>query len=429
MSADSGVEIVPVDPVMIVPFVLLLVTIAVAPFINKRWWEKNYPAVSVSLGLVVVVYYLLGVHNLTRVVTTLHEYISFIALLGSLFVVSGGIHIRLKGKATPLANVILLGFGSLIANIVGTTGASMLLIRPYIRTNKYHIRSYHIVFFIFLVSNVGGALTPIGDPPLFLGYLKGIPFFWFAQYVWLKWLIVVSVLLMIFYVIDTRDFRKRSASLQHKVEEEGEKAAFEGLQNLGFLLAILVAVFIENPVGVREAIMTAAAAGSYYTTSKKIHDRNNFNFIPIKEVAILFLGIFATMMPALDWLTLNVHQLGIVRVEQFYWMTGALSSVLDNAPTYLSFLAASFGLFHLNLEDPQHMQIFLQAHWWYIQAVSIAAVFFGAMTYIGNGPNFMVKSIAEQSGVEMPSFFGYIIRYSLPILLPIYIVVWFFFFH
>jgi Na+/H+ antiporter NhaD/arsenite permease-like protein len=426
--ASEDVELVPVSPVMILPFIALLAAIALAPFLNRKWWDTNYPAVSISLGLVVVIYYVAAIHNPGRLVVTLYEYVSFIALIGSLYVVSGGILFRMKGRATPLVNVLLLGFGAVISNIVGTTGASMLLVRPYIRVNKYRIKPYQIIFFIFLVSNVGGALTPIGDPPLFLGYLKGVPFFWIFLKTWAPWLFTVLMLLGIYAVIDNHHFKKLSHRQQHMAEESGEDPRFEGLANIGFLMAILAAVFIENPIGVREFIMLAAAAGSYVTTNKKIHEKNEFNFHPINEVAVLFLGIFATMVPALDWLTLNSAQLGITTPGQYYWSTGLMSSFLDNAPTYLNFLTASFGLFGLNLENTHHMEIFLQQHWRYIQAVSIGAVFFGACTYIGNGPNFMVKSIAEQSGVEMPSFIGYIIRFTLPVLLPLYFIVWLIFF-
>ena len=259
LSFAGEVDIVPVDPVMIFPFILLLAAIALAPFLNKRWWEKNYPALSVSLGLITVGYYVFIIHNGPRVLVTLHEYVSFIALIGSLYVVSGGILIQLRGKSTPLNNVVLLSIGAVISNFVGTTGASMLLIRPFIKVNKYRIQPFHIVFFIFIVSNVGGALTPIGDPPLFLGYLKGIPFFWITGHVIVIWLIGVIALLGIFYVIDSRNFHRRSEAVQEKIEETGEEAQVKGLANIGFLLTIIIAVFIEHPILIRELIMIAAA--------------------------------------------------------------------------------------------------------------------------------------------------------------------------
>jgi len=474
--AEGSSHVVPVDPWMITPFVLLLLSIAIAPFINRHWWEYNYPYVSVGLGLVTVGYYIFGIQNLGRMLHTAMEYFSFIALIGSLFVVAGGIHIRIKGKSKPLANVFLLAVGGVIANIVGTTGASMILIRPYIRVNRYRIKPFHIVFFIFVVSNMGGALTPIGDPPLFLGYLKGIPFFWVAEHLWFKWAIGMVGVLATFYAIDLISFHRLPAHTRHSAEGAAEEGEAEGVQNVFFLVMILISVFITHPVFLRELIMLVAAAGSYVTTRKEIHVKNEFNFLPIKEVAILFLGIFATMVPALDWLELNAGTIGIQSAGQFYWSTGLLSSFLDNAPTYLNFLSAAIGLFvsqevvfqvqHLiqtqgadlaqitgsyadeikntymtllkyhgdlvvngNVPiDDINVSYLIGNHNLYIQAISIAAVFFGACTYIGNGPNFMVKSIAEQSGVNCPSFFGYVVKYTIPVLLPFFFMIWFLFF-
>ncbi len=427
-NAGEAARRAAVNPFMTIPFIVLLAAIAVMPFVCKHWWEKYYPVVSIGLGAAVVVYYLFIEQNGPRVLLALHDYFSFIMLIGSLFLVSGGIHFQLRGKSTPHSNLALLAFGAIISNIVGTTGASMLLIRPYIRVNKFRMKPFHIVFFIFIVGNVGGALTPIGDPPLFLGYLKGIPFFWVAATTWTMWAAACSVLLGIFYALDYRSFHHTARSKQVDALEHGEKASFDGLGNLGFLMMILIGVFIEHPPGARECIMAAAGAGSYFTTNKKIHEKNEFSFLPINEVGILFLGIFATMMPALDWLAVNAQSIGVSTPGQYYWATGAISSFLDNAPTYLNFLTASFGLVHLNIDNAADVQVYLLHYWQYVQAVSIGAVFFGACTYIGNAPNFMVKSIAEASGVEMPSFFGYIVRYTLPILLPVYALVWFLFF-
>ncbi|MRR39365.1 sodium:proton antiporter, partial [bacterium] len=324
-----------------------------------------------------------------------------------------------------------------------------VLIRPYIRANRYRISGYHIVFFIFIVSNAGGLLTPIGDPPLFLGYLKGVPFFWVIAKVWHIWLIALIFLLLLFYIIDHYNYRKLPDDMEHEIEKEGEHAAVDGLHNTVFLLMIIGAVFLHEPV--REVVMICAAAASYYSTKRQVHEMNHFNFIPIKEVAILFAGIFAAMVPALDWLELNAGSLGITHPGQFYWSTGILSAFLDNAPTYLNFLSAAFGLHGLSVDNPAHMQAMLgtlpasgyqQLHlitashvqsitvlsWKYIQAISVAAVFFGAMTYIGNGPNFLVKSIAEQSHVRVPHFMEYILYYSLPILAPLFVLIWLLFF-
>ncbi len=441
-------SVMPVNPVMTLPFVLLLLAIALMPFINGGWWEHHYPAVSLSLGGVSLAYYLFFLNNGMRMAATGLEYVSFIALIGSLFVVSGGIHIRIKGRSTPLANVALLGIGAVISNLLGTTGASMILIRPYIRVNKYRITGYHVVFFIFIISNIGGLLTPIGDPPLFLGYLKGVPFFWVIGRVWIIWLVAVAATLLVFFAIDTYYFRKLPDVLEHEVEDEGEHAFIQGLHNVIFLVVIIGAVFLPEPI--RELIMIGAAVASYFTTKKQVHEMNRFNFGPIREVAILFAGIFATMVPALDWLELNAGKIGVTSPGHFYWCSGALSSFLDNAPTYLNFLTASFGLHGLSIENSLHMKAMLgdfasieavktaasssavvavsSESWRYIQAISAGSVLFGAMTYIGNGPNFMVKAIAEHDGVKMPLFVEYIVKYSLPFLLPVFFLIWFLFF-
>jgi Na+/H+ antiporter NhaD/arsenite permease-like protein len=431
---------------LVTPFVLLLLAIAIGPFVNKGWWEHRYPLVVVLLSVPVMGYYVYPLSNVSRVLLTAYDYISFISLIGSLFVVAGGIHFNLRGKAAPWENVALLTAGAFVSNVVGTTGASMILIRPYLRSNRFRIKGYHVVFFIMIVSNVGGALTPIGDPPLFLGFLKGVPFFWVVTKAWFAWALVLSLLLVLFYAIDTIHFRKVSHSLQEQATKPDE-ARVSGLQNMWFLVTIVAAVFVERPLMLREVLMWSAAMGSYYTTKGEVHGRNDFNFLPLKEVALLFLGIFATMIPALDWLELNAGSLGIRTPGQFFFYTGALSSVLDNAPTYLSFLSAAFGLHGASLDNAAHMHAILgqiepgslsaanallpggvaitAGTWKYIQAISLGAVFFGAMTYIGNGPNFMVKSIADQAGVKSPSFFEYIWRYSAPMLIPMFVLVWF----
>jgi len=415
--------------VWVAPFVLLLGSIAILPLSNKSWWEKNFGFVSFGLGLVVILHYLFQVKNPHILIHTGFEYFSFIALIGSLFVISGGIHINVKGEATPLANSIFLLVAAFLANLMGTTGASMVFIRPWIRMNKYRLTAFHIVFFIFLVSNVGGGLTPMGDPPLFLGYLKGIPFFWVLENVLPIWVLTISLLLAIFFVLDTFNFRKAPREVQVKETGAGEEWKFLGIRNVFFLCMIIGAVFVNHPPFLREAIMISAAVLSYKTTKKDVHESNDFNFGPIKEVAILFVGIFATMIPALEWLEHYAPKLGINTPGQFFWGSGILSSVLDNAPTYLNFLSAATGLFHYtdsSVADPVSMLLANHSH--YIRAISVGSVFFGAVTYIGNGPNFLVKSIADQSKVKTPSFFGYFFNYSLPVLIPIFFLVWLLFF-
>ncbi len=412
------------DFILMLPFALLLGAMALAPIFAPHWWLRHYAKVALGLGAITAGYYFFGLHDTHSLGEAAHEYISFIALVGSLYVVSGGIHIGVKGEATPFKNVIFLLIGAVLANVLGTTGAAMLLIRPWIRMNKYRITAHHIVFFIFIVANVGGCLTPIGDPPLFLGFLQGIPFWWVAENCWPMWLLGVGLLLAIFYFIDRKNFLRAPRAVREK-ETAHETWHIEGLPNLFFLAVILVAVFVAKPLFLREILMLAAAAGSYFTTRKSVHAANHFNFHPIQEVAVLFAGIFTTMMPALAWLDRGSQSLlgqnpapGI-----FFWGTGVLSSALDNAPTYLGFLRALHGT--AGAEDIHGL---LATHTHHVLAISIGAVFFGAATYIGNGPNFMVKAIAEQNQVRMPSFVEFILKFSLPFLLPVLIIVWSIFF-
>lgn len=411
------------SPILILPFVLLLGAMALAPALAPQWWHKHYPKVALGLGAITSGFYLLVLHDPGSLGRAAHEYVSFIALIGSLYIVTGGIRIQIPRGATPLANAVFLLAGAIAANLAGTTGAAMLLIRPWIHMNQGRIAAHHIAFFIFVVANVGGCLTPIGDPPLFLGYLQGIPFFWVAQKCWPMWAIGTGLLLAIFFVVD-KSARSRAPGNQG-TSDGREPWRFDGAPNLFFLAVILGAVFVERPPCLREILMAAAAAGSYLTAKKSIHAANGFNFHPVAEVAVLFAGIFATMIPALAWLDQCAGRLmgenpspGI-----FYWGAGGLSAVLDNAPTYLGFLSALSGT-----TGTGEISELLGQKATHIVAISIGAVFFGAATYIGNGPNFMVKAIAEQSGVRMPSFLGFVAKYSLPFLLPVLITVWWLFF-
>ncbi len=418
-----GETIPPVRAWMMLPFVVLLLAIAVIPFVNRRWWERYYPHVALGLGCVVFAYYMMNLSP-HRMMDTLREYFSFIVLIGSLFVAAGGIFLHTEMRATPLINTALLAAGAVVSNLLGTTGASILLIRPFLRMNKERIRGYHVAFFVFVVSNVGGALTPVGDPPLFLGYLNGVPFRWTVQQLWHIWLVALVALLAVFSVLDTLSYRRWMGKTNLKAP--GPRFRLAGSHNFIFLLIILAAVFTTTPV--REIIMIAAAAAAHRFARREALHANEFSFAPIKEVAILFAGIFATMVPALDWINLNASRFGIKTPGQYYWASGLLSSVLDNAPTYLNFLTAAMGLHNLTLGNQDHIRILIAEHGRFLEAISIASVFFGASTYIGNGPNFMVKAIAEHSGVECPSFFGYIAKYSLPVLFPVFALVWFLFF-
>ncbi len=415
---------------LIAPFALLLLLIAVMPLTPprvKHVWEHYYPHIAIGLGVMVAAYYVVLIPGGGEIlVHTLHEYFSFIVLIGSLFVVAGGIHITVKGEATPLVNVVFLAVGAVGANFIGTTGASMVLIRPWIRMNKIRISGFHVVFFIFAVSNIGGALTPIGDPPLFLGYLRGVPFFWLMEHVMVEWSFTLGLVLAAFYAFDWWSFHRMPRRLQAAAAQEAETWRFDGLGNVLFLGVIIGAVFLPNRYYMREVAMLAAAAASYRFTPKSVHDSNAFAFGPIKEVAFLFAGIFATMMPALGYLSLHGQDFGFTRPVQYYFASGLLSAVLDNAPTYVNFLqlaqttatAANPAAF-AGQTGPAAVHVLLAEQPLFVIAVSLGAVFFGAMTYIGNGPNFMVKSIAHDAGVHCPSFFGYVFRYSVPILLPI----------
>jgi len=408
---------------LLAPFALLILGIAVGPLLVTRIWHRYYPLISLTLALVVVAYYLLIVQNHFPLLASLEEYISFLSLIGSLFVVSGGIRIGVAGEATPFRNVIFLMTGGILANILGTTGAAMLLIRPWIRMNRYRITGYHIVFFIFVVANVGGCLTPIGDPPLFLGYLRGVPFFWTLQHLWLEWLFVVSLILAVFYFFDRRNFARASRNIQEK-EAGHESFQIEGRKNGLFLGIILFAVLIRGwgtPWFLSDGIMVISALVSYRLTSPSIRQKNGFSFEPLQEVAWLFFGIFATLIPVIHLLTASAHDLGHPSNLQYYWMTGTLSAFLDNAPTYLTFLTLALNLHEpvLHLFDQTEVARFALQDPATLAAISLGAVFFGAATYIGNGPNLLVKSIADSSKIHMPSFFGYILRFVLPILLPI----------
>ncbi len=432
--ATAGLEMIP--PVLLVPFGLLLLLIAIMPLTPTRahhWWERNYPFVSVGLAMIVGGYYLLKVPaGGTQLGHSLHEYASFIALIGSLFVVAGGIHLQVKGEATPWENVLFLLVGAVLANVIGTTGASVVLIRPWIRMNKLRVSAYHIVFFIFVVSNVGGALTPIGDPPLFLGYLHGVPFFWLVEHLWAQWLVTLGLILAVFYAFDRRSFQHMTPPVRNEVQQHHDTFKLAGLPNLGLLAVIVGGVFLPEHYFIREIVMLGAGGVSLLTTPKEIHTQNHFNFGPIKEVAFLFIGIFTTMMPALNYLEGHGSQLGFTKPTQYYYATGGLSAVLDNAPTYVNFLKLAETTFvdEMAVEqsegsgsyDQRAVGALLQSHPPIVAAISLAAVFFGAMTYIGNGPNFMVKSIAQGAGVHVPGFFGYIFKYSLPILLPILVL-------
>lgn len=445
-DAHEGVDLGHQLPlVSIIPFVLILLCIALLPLFAGHWWEhnRNKGIVAAVLSIPMAIYLVVqfgdaGVHELVH---KLREYAAFIALLGALFVISGGIYVQGSLSGTPLVNTGLLAFGALIASFVGTTGASMLLIRPLLRANAPRERKAHVVvFFIFTVSNCGGLLTPLGDPPLFLGFLNGVDFLWTLR-LWQEWLLVNGLVLVIFNIYDQivlgREEKERPGSQLEQVQQH-EPLRVSGLLNLLFLAGVVGVVYgagkgLGNngqpwPVGLGDALLVLLAAASYFSTPKSIHERNNFGFTPINEVAILFAGIFVTMTPALLILNANGPKLGLTHPWQYFWASGLLSSFLDNAPTYLTFAATACGIFEVPLEG-RYLATFLQKEGAaeLLAAISCGSVFMGANTYIGNGPNFMVKAIAEQNGVKMPSFFGYTV-YAGCILIPVFVVVTFVFF-
>ncbi|MFH1283666.1 MAG: sodium:proton antiporter [bacterium] len=396
----------------VIPFVGILLTIALLPLWKPHWWESNANKSWVSFlwaAPVFIFFVLKGRQDLTH---TMQEYISFIVLLGALFIVSGGIVLRGDLKATPMVNTSFLLIGSILANFIGTTGASMLLIRPLIKTNQERKHIHHIpIFFIFLVSNIGGCLTPLGDPPLFMGFLKGVPFFWTLK-LFPEWLTTLTIILIIFYLMD-RHYYKREApiDLRHDLEQI-EPLSLKGKINFLWIGGVICGVLLHSPY--REIVLVAMSIMSLITTKKEYRKENVFTFNPIIEVAVLFLGIFITMIPTLLILNARGAQFGINQPWQFFWLTGSLSSFLDNTPTYLTFFSLSQGL-GLNGE-------MLGIPTDFLKAISLGAVFMGANSYIGNGPNFMVKAIVEENKIKMPSFFGYMF-YAAVILIPIFIII------
>jgi len=395
------------------PFVGLLLSIAVLPLAAPHFWECNLRklAVCALLAAPVLVLYLRAYPQ--ALVHTAVDYVSFIVLLGGLFVISGGILLEGDLEATPWTNAAFLGTGALLASFVGTTGASMLLIRPLLQTNRERKHVAHtVVFFIFLVSNIGGCLTPLGDPPLFLGYLLGVPFTWTFR-LFVPWLFTTALVLAVYVAWDRWAHAREARADLKRDFYEVRRLRVAGKENLLLLAGVLASVaFLKAPW--REAAIVALAVFSWFRTDPELHETNRFTFHPILEVAALFSGIFVTMLPALHILQARGAELGVREPWQFFWATGTLSSFLDNAPTYLTFLALARSL-HLPADVVGVPDALLTA-------ISLGAVFMGANTYIGNGPNFMVRSIAEERGVTMPSFGGYMM-YSGAVLIPVFVVV------
>jgi len=427
----------------ILPFVGILGCIAILPLLpaTHHWWESNLHRFAVSLGFaaLTLIYYV-ATQGLDSVAVVLEhavvvEYIPFIVLLFSLYVISGGISLKGDLAAHPSTNTAFLAVGAAIASFIGTTGASMLLIRPLLQTNAQRRHVTHtVVFFIFLVSNVGGCLLPIGDPPLFLGYLRGVPFLWTLG-LWAPWLVCCVMLLAVYFVWDTIAYKKEEVAAIERDERDREPLRLEGWSNIVLLAGIVVCVALIDPKKpipgtaftpfpfMRELLMIGLVLLSLQVTPRGVRKYNQFNYTAILEVAALFIGIFIAMQVPIDYLSAKGAELGVDRPWEFFWVTGTLSSFLDNAPTYVVFFETAKSLPEGSME-----MIHLAGNGGAIAApllvaISLGAVFMGAMTYIGNGPNFMVKSIAEQTGIRMPSFFGFVFKYSLPVLIPVFIVI------
>jgi len=437
----------------VIPFIGILLSIALFPLVAPEFWHHHFGKVSAFWALVFAVPFVM-VHHGEAMHEILHifisDYIPFIILLWALFTVAGGILIRGSFNGTPKLNAIFLLIGTLLASVIGTTGAAMLLIRPVIRANARRKHKVHtIVFFIFLVANIGGSLTPLGDPPLFIGFLHGVPFFWTFHLI-VETATTAGILLLLYFALDTWFWKKETGEAQQPAEGPTVKLTIDGLHNLIFLGGIIGGVLLSgvwhpgyvNILGVHHAIENLVRDGilvimgllSLATTSKKIHEDNAFTWFPIKEVAYLFAGIFMTIVPAL--LILRAGEQGALAAlikavddpARYFWATGALSSFLDNTPTYMTFLSSSLGRFFPGVAENQAIHMLIAKNAIFLKAISTGAVYMGANTYIGNAPNFMVRSIAEENGVEMPSFFGYMLKYSIPILIPTFILATFLFF-
>ena len=443
----AGEAAVSVPVWLCIPFAGLLLCIAVLPLIKPVWWEEHQPHAVVFWSLLFIIPFALSFTAGTALETVLeclvNDYLTFIILLFGLFCVSGNITMSGDLAGSPRVNVGLLALGTLLSSWIGTTGASMLMIRPIIKMNSWRKRKRHIVvFFIFLVSNIGGVLTPIGDPPLLMGFMRGVPFFWSLKLLPIL-IFNMVVLLFLFYWIDRCAYRRDIATgLKPDISKPGTEVKIKGIHNLIFLIMIVAAVILsgtlpghpafQNAAGgvkgihifgevtlgypsiIEIAIILLAAFLSFKTTGVEIRRENHFTWSAIREVAILFIGIFITMQPALMLLKANGASLGITEPFQMFWATGLLSSFLDNTPTYLVFLTTAGALNFQNGIVTSLGTVPVKM----LMAISAGAVFMGANTYIGNAPNFMVKSIADENGVRMPSFFGYLL-WSLVILIPV----------
>lgn len=434
---------------LILPFIILLLMIATGPIFYQNFWHKYYIKISMIISISICIYYIIYLNSLFKILITLIEYIQFILLILVLYISSGGIFIEINKKINSKINLLILFFGSCISNLIGTTGASIILIRPYIKINKKNIKPYHIIFFIFIISNIGGSLTPIGDPPLFLGFLKGVPFFWTLKNNFLPWIFSLIILGGFFYIIDF----KNHIDIKNKIKKDKKPyILIYGGKNFFWLIIITISIFLENKIFhfipdikynnhsisfIREIIIILIILFLYKNANKYAFKKNKFNFKPLEEICFVFIAIFISILPILEIIN-NLAQsnkfINIINYNTLYWSTGLLSGFLDNAPTYLNLLNAIMSTYDANIHNIENVKFYTKGIYSInnileLKAISIASVFFGALTYIGNGPNFIVKSIAEKYGIKMPSFFEYIIYFSIPLLMPVLIIIWLLFFY
>ena len=433
-----------------IPFAGMLLSIALFPLFARHFWERHYAKVTLFWSLALALPLLAlhraeGTHHLIEVI--LVDYIPFLVILWALYTVASGIFVTGTMHGTPLQNTLMIAAGTALASWVGTTGASIVMVRPLVRAIAWRKhRAHTVVFFIFLVSNVGGALTPLGDPPLFLGFLHGVPFFWTLR-LFPMMLVLALPLLVIYFALDAWYYRHDPPKTVYGVRE---RVGLIGWQNFFFLVVIVMVVLasgtwnagtvrilgVERNVSglIRDAALLMISMVSFRTTPEKIHRDNLFSWGPVKEVAVLFAGIFITMIPAIAILRAGDEGAlsGMVDLAReprhYFWLTGGLSSFLDNAPTYLTFFNTALGALEPGKPESEAVKHLLTTHAHYLEAISCGAVFMGANTYIGNAPNFMVKSIAEHAGVSMPGFFGYILKFTIPVLMPLFLIVMFVFF-
>lgn len=417
----------------LIPFILMLLAIALLPALVGKWWESNLNKLLVSLLLAVPTCLIACYFDIREAVAhqVVFDYIPFIVLLLGLFAVTGGIHLSGDLLAKPTTNTAILGIGAVLASLIGTTGAAMLLIRPLLETNRERTKKVHtVLFFIAVVANCGGLLTPLGDPPLFMLYLYGAPFGWFFHLL-PEWLLFNVTLLVVYFLWDSRLYRREPKEALARDAAERTPLRITGKVNFIWLVGIVLAVAFLNEhyfpfmAGehnywkfLRDGFIALMIFASLLTTSRQVRIDNKFSWAPILEVACLFIGIFITMVPALQYLQQHAPSLGLTGAKHFYFATGALSGFLDNTPTALAFHAVAKGL-----PVPEGATLVAGIPQDLLAAISLGAVMFGSLTYIGNGPNFMVKSIAEENGIKMPSFFRYMTHFSLIVLLPIFIVI------